>query len=755
MTAQGLSGSPPHSRWRSPSLSGIDSFWREPALEPWWSWWHAVELAVVFAVGACVMNFLYAQATAVGGVPGNDSWYHVKMAELLPQLAATREFPWLRFAYFTDTSDEFVSHHFGFHVLLVPFIQLGKQAGGDALTGARWAVCTFFGATLAVFHLVLMTQRVRARWLWLCLYLLMPSDFFFRHGLVRAIAPSLMFMLLMMALMFRRRYAWAGVALAAYIQVYLGAVLYGPLVVIGYAVAGLVGPRGERVSWRLGLWTLLGWAVGVRLYPYSDHVYEFLRLQVFGSGLAPDISVGREWTPYENVWALARASSWTAVPLLIAAALRLRLGPRLNARELGVLLISVAFAVLMLKSRRFVEYWPPFALLAAALLAAPPVNTALRGLADRLTGPDRQWLGWAAAAGLLVFGGGITAQVIADGRHLHLERICDNWPLWVALAAGCMLAPLGRCWRLGRGGTDSRPTRQAWPRKRGPCHPVRLLDGLAFLATGVVFAIAVAALQWAAFGRPDAAGRQLLVPWWCFAGLGAIYVVAGLVAGSARLPTATGPARPPVLLAAMCVLAGLTVVGQVLVRAGPQLVDLQRQLKPKFDLPDIRAAMAAVVDESAPGAVIFTDDWDIFPVYFFVNDHNHYVVGLDPKFTHQRDPVLWERYKKITRGQTPATYTYQDTYGGPPAIERKIDIRLEDIRDVFGAAYVIVDKDHGPLRRKLDGAGTFCERIHPPPDRATSTAPARGDSSPAYAVYRVLSRQERTDAEAARKKVSK
>ena len=87
-------------------------------------------------------------------------------------------------------------------------------------------------------------------------------------------------------------------------------------------------------------------------YPYFGGTWEFLKLQVFGSGLTPDIPVGREWKTYEKVWWFASMSGpllgvWSA-----AVTARLCVGKPLNARELALLLVNFAFLVLTLKSRR-------------------------------------------------------------------------------------------------------------------------------------------------------------------------------------------------------------------------------------------------------------------------------------------------------------------------------------------------------------------------------------------------------------------
>jgi len=730
---------PRWSWWRAPDLAGIDSFWREQHKRPWWSWWHLIELAAVFALGACLMNFLYVGTGGVLGdrlgVPGHDSYYHVKMAVLLPEIGLTHEFPWLRYCYFRDLTADFVSHHYGFHALLAPFVYAGKWLRDDYLTGGRWGISAFFAAALTLFQLILMTQRVRCRWLWLALYILMPSQFFSRQAFVRAIAPSLLFMMLIIVLMFRRRYLLTGIAVAAYTHLYMGGVIFGPLIVICYAVAGLIGPRGDRVSWRLWMWTFCGWLAGVYFHPYYEGMYEFLRLQVFGTGLTPDISVGTEWKPYDKVWWVAGMCGWTLIPLAASICLRLRLGPRINARELSVLLMNLVFATLMLKSRRFVEYWPPFGLLSTTLLAGP--------LLEDWHGKAAQWFrrlqnGWAAmmppVALACVCVGAVWGVRLAR-EQLRIDPLLDDWRVWSIVAAGVLLVPLARFW------TESGP-------RNGPKTHRVWRTGVVPLA-GAIFVAALVAVCWLATRTGSFGGPRFRVPWWCFAALALVYWIVPLIAqrwASGRSVASTAKRAGGMIGIATTALLVFTLL---LSAAGPQIVGLQRTIRGKWDLPAIEAAMVHLKDVSPPGSVIFTDDWDIFPVYFYMNDYNHYVVGLDPKFTQHRDPLLWERYKAITRGQTPKTVEAKSRDG----TRRKARAEIEDIRRYFGADYVMVDSDHMPFRRKLDDAATFCQRIYPPQqseDAPTEDRTSRKDLDNApYVIYRVFSTTERAEAKRA------
>ncbi len=595
--------------------------------------WLFLESAVVFAFGAALMHFAYSGAGSVPmrdiGVPGHDSFYHIKMAAMLSEHGLVREFPWLKFAYFTGEGPAFVSHHYGFHVLLWPFVEAAQWLTGDPLTGGRWATTAFFGAVAMLFNSLLIRERVPWRPFWILWFALLPYQFFTRHALVRAITPSLAMMLLLVWLLHARRYLWSALTIAAFTHLYLGGVIYAPVVVFCVAAAQVLGPKGDRtIPIRLVLTCVAGWLIGVVTYPYASGTWEFLKLQVFGSGLSPDIGVGQEWYPYENVWWFARMcgpllSLWAASLLV-----RLRWGPTIHARELSMILLTLAFLILNLKARRFIEYWPIFGLFSSAQLFSPQIRKWAAASPEGLI--RRRTLSWQYAAVVsLVF---FTLVCIPFVYIRPLERVRDLlpwWPLFGAIAAIYLLF-----WFAGRRSMKTQ-----------------------------------ASLWW------DAGG--------------------GLAVGAVLLLTATTLAAP---------------LWQV----------IRRDSRCQFDLPAVRSLMDFLVANSDPGDVVFTDDWDIFPIYFYHNTHNHYIVGLDPKFTHGRRPELWERYVKISRGQVPVDATVARRTPEGRTQEETIHVRLEDIREYFGARFVITDRDHHPLAAKLVAAPHLAQLIFPSTDYSTA-----------------------------------
>ncbi|MBI5863036.1 MAG: hypothetical protein HZB38_00715 [Planctomycetes bacterium] len=677
-----------------------------------------VESLVIFAIGVTLMNFFFAASVEKPGgeigVPEHDSFYHIAMASMIPQEGLLAKFPWLQFVYFREKTEEFVSHHVGFHLILLPFLRLGRWLAGDELAGARWAMSCFFGLNLLLFNQLLRQLRVPGRWLWLVLFFALPDQFYARHGYIKAIPASLVMMQLTLLALFSRRFVLAGLAIAAYVHVYLGAVMYGPLLVVLYACMLLMGWRDEpSQSWKAALRTVAtmcaitcaGWVLGVLTHPYRAGVFEFLRLQVLGSGLSPDIEVGREWRPYTDAWFIVIMAG----PLLLAwtAALvaRPRHGQRLDVRETTILLLQFAFLVLMCKARRFVEYWPPLCLLSAACLAGPSVRAVQAWWRRLPVGSERSW---ACLVGLWVLA---AAAVAATPRLRDAAWAAADWPVGLALMLGAMLAPLLRIWVDGAAG------------------PTTLLRRLAVPASALLLAaVAVVAVRVAYYdAKLDAPRLRILPIGWGLLALAYLYFP---FACAARKDAAAprfdfGFALRNTALAVAFALGAAAMIGGF---GAFRLRAAAAQLRCQYDLAAVRDAMEFLKRESQAGDVVFTDDWDIFPVYFYYNRHNYYIVGLDPKFTQWRQPELWERYVKVSRAQIPANVSVK---AAPDATQpTPITVRLADIRDYFHCRWVILDRDHRNLGAALAANPDLAECVYPRPDY-------RKCADAAFVVFRI------------------
>jgi len=688
----------------------------------WWRAAHCVELVATFVLFAGVMHFLYAgnrnAAVENIGAPGHDSFYHIKMAALLPEIGLVDSFPWLRTTIFNES---FVDHHYGFHWLMSPFVRLSYRLTGDYAAGGRWFITLSFGLSMVLFNLLLMVKRIEHRWIWMALCILLPSQFFGRHIFVRAISPSLVCMFALCLCMFTRHYIATAVVAAASIHVYLGAVTYVPVLVVATVVAGLIGLVGDLLNsdanraeirsrivafdgWRLAGWALAGWIVGLLTHPYGPlDVLGFLKLQVFGSGLTPDIPVGREWKSYSPAWFFANMSGITLIATATALCLRLRLGNRLSTDELAVLIISFVFLGLTFKARRFIEYWPVFSILSAAYLAGPLFSRGESASDDPSPPLGRSLIPTAVACVFAIVACIAAARLVATYVP---DAFANEWRWWTLLAGVFTLVPIVR----------------ATPRRRS-----RWSSGVAALIGGTAYCVLVAVLMYSLQNKPNGAAA-LQCPWWTFVGLAFCYFLGGaLGAGGRRHPVRTPSDALP--RNAVNIVAAVAITAAVIVPAGSVFAKVQKSSTCNYDLPAIRKLMEVLKADSQRGDVVFTDDWDIFPVYFYFNDKNDYIVGLDPKFSQAKDPVLWERYVRISRGETPATRRVTVVRNGKRSA-KKINVRLSDIRDFFDARYVIVDQDHTALANKLNAHPRLAKRIYP--------KDILKGQKPPYMLYRVL-----------------
>lgn len=81
-------------------------------------------------------------------------------------------------------------------------------------------------------------------------------------------------------------------------------------------------------------------------------------------------------------------------------------------------------------------------------------------------------------------------------------------------------------------------------------------------------------------------------------------------------------------------------------------------------------------------SVVFHASWDNFPILFFHNTHNYYIVGLDTTFMYLRDPELYNRWREIADGQVKSNVA-------------------QAIYESFNAKYTIIDRT-APHEQLLD-----------------------------------------------------
>jgi hypothetical protein len=132
----------------------------------------------------------------------------------------------------------------------------------------------------------------------------------------------------------------------------------------------------RRLDLRPVLYAGLGVTAGLILNPYFPHNLAFIVQHIVPKLLdATAVSVGSEWYPYNTGQLLE--NSPLALLAFISGALALGLShQRMNVRTATTFLLACLFGLMLFQSRRFIEYFPPFALIFAAFAWSPLIQRA-------------------------------------------------------------------------------------------------------------------------------------------------------------------------------------------------------------------------------------------------------------------------------------------------------------------------------------------------------------------------------------------
>lgn len=318
--------------------------------------------------------FLAMAQFATPDLVGNDGYYHIKMAYLMRTEGLRPAFDWLPLTVLN--AEEFVNHHFLFHVLLIPF------TFGDLRVGAKLASVIFPALTFLAVWWLLRGQKIPHAALWALGLLVVSEAFIYRMSMPRSMSLSLGILVLALHWLLTGKYQRLLPLAFLYVWLYNAFPLI--LVVTGIYVAArwLI---ERRLEWRALLYAGLGVGLGLVINPYFPDnvtfVYHHILPKLTGT---TDIRVGNEWYPYKTTQLME--NSGLALVLFLAGVLALGLNERrMDTRTATSLFVAVLSGAMLFKARHFVEYFPAFALIFAAMAWRPLMERWLGGEAWRVS----------------------------------------------------------------------------------------------------------------------------------------------------------------------------------------------------------------------------------------------------------------------------------------------------------------------------------------------------------------------------------
>jgi len=293
---------------------------------------------------------------ATPGFVGNDDYYHTRISsEIIEQKRLALDFPWLPQTILSE--DRFVDHHLLFHLYLAPWVVL------EDIQGAKLATAVIAAGVFVAAWGFLRGVGVRYPAVWTVALFGVSSPFLYRMLMIRTQGASLLLLIVALHVLFQKHYRVLLPLGFAYAWLYDGFVLL-PAFAVLYGVAQAITER--RLVWRPLVYSGLGVVLGLLINPYFPHNLEFILEHLGAKTSLSGVRVGTEWYPYQTATLLDNSTG-----AMLALALGI-LWPSFRGRRTDtiittLLLVALLTLYMLFRSRRFIEYYPAFALLYCAV----------------------------------------------------------------------------------------------------------------------------------------------------------------------------------------------------------------------------------------------------------------------------------------------------------------------------------------------------------------------------------------------------
>ena len=320
-----------------------------------------VYLVFAFIAIAMVMGFLQSRTSAI--CCGDwDGYYHIKWSHLLWQNFSQGKwlptFEWLPLTVLNP--DRYADHHFLFHLLQIPFLWFFEP-----VTAAKVAAVVF--STLAVFSVYWLLHRYRIDYplVWLAAIFTCANMFYYRMSMAKAPPLTIIITIAGIYLLFERKYVWLLPLMFAFVWTYS---LF-PLLWFAAIIWSLILLWNERrLEWRPIAYTTGGMIAGNIINPYfPNNLYLFFEHAITKIKVGSDfaVAVGGEWYPYSGMELLTHFPV-AMLAMLIGYILFMPRGAKLPEKATFFLMFVSILLAAQFRSKRFAEYFPPFAVLFAA-----------------------------------------------------------------------------------------------------------------------------------------------------------------------------------------------------------------------------------------------------------------------------------------------------------------------------------------------------------------------------------------------------
>lgn len=307
---------------------------------------------------AMVLGFLQFRTSAI--CCGDwDGYYHIRWSQLLWESLSQGKwlpsFDWLPLTVLNP--QHYNDHHFLFHLAQIPFLWFLEP-----VMAAKVAAVVF--GTLAVFSVYWLLYHYKTDYLllWLAAILTCANMFYYRMNMAKAPPLTIVLTIAGIYFLFERKYIWLLPLMFAFVWTYsLFPLLFFAAIIWTIIIAW----NERRFEWRPIAYTGIGMVAGniinpyfpANLYLFWEHFYTKFKV---GSDFA--VAVGGEWYPYSGMELLTHFPV-AMLAMFFGYILFMPRNGKLPEKATFFLMFTSILLAAQFRSKRFAEYFPPFAVL--------------------------------------------------------------------------------------------------------------------------------------------------------------------------------------------------------------------------------------------------------------------------------------------------------------------------------------------------------------------------------------------------------
>ncbi|MCX5680559.1 MAG: hypothetical protein NTZ95_07985 [Candidatus Omnitrophica bacterium] len=297
-----------------------------------------------------------------------DSYYHIKLAEMIRDHGPIQNFPWAQYSVLGK--DTFADFDFLFHLLLIPFTFAGL------IFGIKLAGVIFPAILVTILYLIIAKRELPFPFFWAVS--IFASGFFFTHRMmyVRPYLISIPLSLLIVDAIIDKKEIKLFILTFLFSWTYVMSVLsvvYALVFVFVYAI------KKEQFPLKVLFSAIGGWLIGFVAHPNFPNTLKAMFTRLFFTTASSwgniNMSAGVEMMPMTT--RIFFVDLGYVLVLFVGLIYVLMMYKKeISATSNCLILISTVFFVGTLMSRRVVEYSVPFSLYTCAFLCRDLIKNA-------------------------------------------------------------------------------------------------------------------------------------------------------------------------------------------------------------------------------------------------------------------------------------------------------------------------------------------------------------------------------------------